>query len=483
MEQTDRMTTACGTSPYDVFLCTNDGGWMIASVAVRSALDHAAEPWRFRIWLLSDGVTEEHVAFMRRQCEAHPGARLEVVDVSKVLAEHAWFNDRCKARVWPMPTWGRLFAPSVLPEVKGKAVYLDTDTYVCADLATLLETDLRGNVMGVVHESFVADWDHTGNAKIPRHIERYFNAGVELIDFEAFRRERCLERILDYMQDTSLNLRFADQDAANACIGERVLSLHPAWNWNDRWTARAARVSLRQPLWRAMDVKAMHEAALFPGILHFWGRDRPWQANHRAEGARYAETMRKMGLLDGPLPGTTAWKRVTRACYDVFRVFLRGFLRWRLTRLEARGAGWVADGLPPCRESPRSMRVVTEDGEPKARETVDGVDVVWNEAVPCAWTVVCGRADAGTPRPGRAILAAVGADARRPSGASARAFAAVLAGPACEGLRHPGKFRCEASPVDDRAAFLRRALYAITRTPDIAILRAEAAGNKGKGQA
>lgn len=445
-------TGARATTALNVVLCSNDAGVSQAAVVAQSALANADDPERLRLWVLSDGISETNARFLKSLCASFPGATLEVVDISGVLREHAWFSKRTRpgARQWPMATWGRIFIAQVLPDLSGKVLYLDIDTLVCVDLGTIFETDLRGNVLGVVYESYLPETrdDSQPSPKYPPEVRAYFNSGVLLIDLDAWRRERCFEQIVAYLKREEICLDFSDQDTLNAVLGTRALALHPRWNWNDRWTARTAWLSLRRKTWRTWSLVTMHEAAIEPAILHFWGRDRPWRCNHRPEGRRYAKVLQAVFPGQrGHLPGRTAKRTLQGAFYAVYHPFVRGLLRLRLAWLRAHAPEWQPEEAPPNREKPRRVFVMTKCEEGSRHEMFDGVEFVWNDfsaLETCDWVVVydeMGRDRLATPQRGKTVLVTVEPPTiKLYPPAYTRQFAAVLTSHPHPFIRHPGKF-------------------------------------------
>lgn len=468
---------------YNVVFASNDGGCLFLATALRSVIETAGEPERLRFWVLSDGISEAHAAQIRAQGAGVPGVEISLVDIRPQLDPHrellASFGGR-----WPLVTWARLFIAEALPQLTGKALYLDTDTLVCEDVALLMEADLQGQTVGVVLENF-RDAAHEETqfkpAKIPQTVRRYFNAGMLLFDLDAYRKGDCLERLLTYLRDERPTLLFLDQDASNAVLGDRSRALHARWNWPDRWDSRALRLPLGTKVWRTFSLLEMVEAALYPGVLHFWGRTRPWSSNHRPEGPRYAKVLYRTGMLERPLMPFGA--RVVRALYRPYHAFMFAMLRRRLAKLRAGLPEWLPEDAPPVRERPAQVLMADAEAAGRAPKTVEGVAFLWEakagERRP-DWIVVRDRGIGEPPeppavgRPGRTLL--VAAPGRRYKPAYLARFAAVLAGQSAPPVRHPWKFRL---PEDTRGLAMH-VLYAATRTPDQAIIEAARHGARRK---
>jgi lipopolysaccharide biosynthesis glycosyltransferase len=183
-----------------------------------------------------------------------------------------------EARVAGLPTmgrisrvmWFRIFLPELLPHV-ARVLYLDCDTLIAADPRPLFDTELGGAWLGAVANVFEPHMArHAGRLGL-RGAQPYFNSGVLLLDLDAWRRERCAERVLALAADPDRRLVWPDQDALNTVLAGHWKPLHPRWNCQNSlyYFAQAAAV---------FGAAALAEATARPGILHFEGGElaKPW---------------------------------------------------------------------------------------------------------------------------------------------------------------------------------------------------------------
>jgi lipopolysaccharide biosynthesis glycosyltransferase len=210
-------------------------------------------------------------------------------------------------------TWYRIFLPGLLPEVD-RLVYLDSDVLVLESLVPLARTDLRGNLVGAVTN--VYRHDHLDRlAALGLDPDRYFNAGVLLMDLDAMRRSGTTDALLSYGRQNSSAIEWRDQDTLNVVLANRRLALHPRWNvMNSFGWPHAAEL---------FGAEAVREARRHPAIRHFEGPEdnKPWHFMCEREGRhRYGEHRRR-----------TPWPRYRREGVTVRNVLRRG--RRRLRRL------------------------------------------------------------------------------------------------------------------------------------------------------
>jgi lipopolysaccharide biosynthesis glycosyltransferase len=167
-------------------------------------------------------------------------------------------------------TWYRALVADLLPALE-RILFLDADLLALDDLGPLWDTELGGRHLAAVTNVFQADHLHRPAELGIDRPQRYFNAGVMLLDLDALRRDECARAMRDFGVAHADDLMFRDQDALNVVLGESRLELHPRWNFMNSfvhfpWAAYA------------FGAEALDEARRRPGIRHFEGPDRnkPW---------------------------------------------------------------------------------------------------------------------------------------------------------------------------------------------------------------
>lgn len=110
--------------------------------------------------------------------------------------------------------------PSILKDIN-KVIHLDIDTIVCDDLTELWETDLTGKWFGAVQEY---------KGKYRPFGDRYYNAGILVINLAQMRQDEIEQVMQDYLNNTKQP--WADQDAWNKYGLEqnKIVPLEIRWN-------------------------------------------------------------------------------------------------------------------------------------------------------------------------------------------------------------------------------------------------------------
>ncbi len=307
---------------------SDDRGALPLRVAVYAAMREARPETPCRVYILSDGISEEHRRELLATAARFPKCELRIIDVSGLSAPSAFKT----TQRWPLVAWSRIFLPELLPD-ESRVVYCDIDTLACRDLAELFAVDLRGKALGAVLEHYSHAGSHFNERLgIPPEALGYFNSGVLVMDLDRFRRLGLTERVVRYAADRREALTCPDQDALNGALCDEVTPLHPMWNWHDGLTRNILRSDPQKKLWRGAKPREAVEAALRPGILHYMGPHKPWRYNYRLEGPRYARALKESGAWEGPLPGRTWKKSLKNYAYRP----LYALTWWKIRRLARR---------------------------------------------------------------------------------------------------------------------------------------------------
>lgn len=167
--------------------------------------------------------------------------------------------------------WLRFFLPDLLADAP-RALYLDSDTLVMADLRPLFETPLDSSPIAAVPnvvEPGVRPHVRALGAVYPGG---FFNSGVLLMDLNRMRAEGSTTALLEAADALRDHLIWPDQDVLNKVFAGRWKALHPRWNAQNSfwaWPDWAVEVFGETPL---------EEARRDPGVRHFEGPAlcKPW---------------------------------------------------------------------------------------------------------------------------------------------------------------------------------------------------------------
>jgi GH25 family lysozyme M1 (1,4-beta-N-acetylmuramidase) len=119
-------------------------------------------------------------------------------------------------------------------------LYLDGDIIVRHSLKELWETDLQGNVLGMVQEPTIKKERKETLGMAPDG--KYYNAGIILMDLDAWRQKDAGRRIVDFYKAHGCKLFANDQDAINGELQHENIKLvadvsahNQGIDWDSLW--------------------------------------------------------------------------------------------------------------------------------------------------------------------------------------------------------------------------------------------------------
>lgn len=194
----------------------------------------------------------------------------------------AWY-DFSEAATGSLPTRGRfvphvyarILAPELLPPDIERFLYLDGDLMVVDQVDPLWNTDLGDAVLGAAPDMAVPRVSSRMGLRCYRELgfegcEPYFNAGVYLVNTQAWKAGETGQRALEYVKRYRDEINLMDQDALNAVLRGQWKPLECRWNL----IASLAGHSHYNPV--DIDPGEYSRALAEPGIVHFAGYLKPW---------------------------------------------------------------------------------------------------------------------------------------------------------------------------------------------------------------
>lgn len=168
-------------------------------------------------------------------------------------------------------TWCRLFLQDILPAYVDKVLYLDGDIIVTGDIKHMYDTPLGDNLIAAVSDEVNGYAEYYQNLGLPQD-HTYVNAGVLLINLDAWRRKDIKKSALEYLSSAKTAvLPNADQDIINILCAGSILLLPLRYNLQDALMRR--KVPYIRP-----EVEAQIDREVADGrIFHFSCVKKPWQ--------------------------------------------------------------------------------------------------------------------------------------------------------------------------------------------------------------
>lgn len=247
-------------TPINITLASDDNYARHMGIVALSVLANATEPERYNFYFLDAGIGTDNRDRIRTTVERYDAC------CHFITPDTSAYGDI------PLKRYGvaalfRLSLASLLPAEVARVIYLDCDVLAFDDLGKLWQTDLQGHTVGAVTNLGGQPVERLG---IPDG--DYFNSGVLLIDMQRWREENIGEETLALMQRDTAQLVFPDQDGLNLVLQDRWKHLPLRWN------QQPASYSMQEKgrTERSLTPQQFDEAVADPGIVHYLGRNKPW---------------------------------------------------------------------------------------------------------------------------------------------------------------------------------------------------------------
>lgn len=210
-----------------VFYAVDDNYLPYLIVSLTSLKRNANKNCQYLIHVLTAGTSEK----MQRdlaECEEE-NVRIQCVNVSDKMEEVK--NSLHLRDYYTGATYYRIFIASMFPQYD-KAVYLDSDTVLLGDVGELYQTELGDNLVGAIPDGAVAavpEFRAYTKGVLGIDAEKYFNAGVLLMNLAQFRKEGFYKKFCSLLGQYQFKVA-QDQDYLNVICRDKVSYIGMEWN-------------------------------------------------------------------------------------------------------------------------------------------------------------------------------------------------------------------------------------------------------------
>lgn len=211
-----------------VFFSSDKNYLPYLSVAISSLIDHSSENNTYNIYILTTDVTPEDLAPISENTPNN--VHVKLVNVSNVLSE---IKEKMALRdYFTESIYFRLFIPELFPNYD-KAIYLDSDITLNADIAELMAINIGDNLLGAVLDSTVYN-DKVLNywAKETYDLDEnhYFNSGVLIMNNKKLRPLNLKDHFCPWVNKYDYAAIAPDQNYFNCICKNKVVYLSDSWN-------------------------------------------------------------------------------------------------------------------------------------------------------------------------------------------------------------------------------------------------------------
>lgn len=221
------------TEPITIFFSSDEAYAPYLSVALVSIVSHADSKRRYRIIVLSRGITDESRSKLLQVTAPYPNVELDFHEMDERFIDVVK-DDKNELREGEitLTIYFRLFIARMYPQID-RALYLDCDTIVERDVADLYDTDLQGKALGAINDTFVATYPvlrRYAERMLGIPAEEYYNSGVLVMDLDQWRELDVTARFAQLIGKYHVRSVAVDQDYMNVMFEGRILRIDPRWD-------------------------------------------------------------------------------------------------------------------------------------------------------------------------------------------------------------------------------------------------------------
>lgn len=197
------------------------------SVSLDSLKENASKSYRYEIYILNTDIDEKTAEPVKKFEDEKFGVHF--IDVSERLEEVK--NSLQLRDYYTGATYYRIFIANMFPEYE-KALYIDSDTIVLGDVSELFHTELKSNLIGAIPDEAVAvvpEFRLYTKETLGIEAEKYFNAGVILMNLKEFRKSNFYGKFCGLLKTYKFCVA-QDQDYLNVLCKDRIVFVGNEWN-------------------------------------------------------------------------------------------------------------------------------------------------------------------------------------------------------------------------------------------------------------
>lgn len=211
-----------------IFFAVDDGYIPFLAVSLQSLIENSSDKNMYVIKILYTNISEENKKTISKYEKEN--VSIEFVDLNYYIEE---IKDKLYTRdYYSKTTYFRLFIPNLYPQYD-KALYLDSDITILADIADLYNIDIGDNLVAGAPDDVIQKIsvfaEYVEKVVGVASYKHYFNAGVLLMNLDELRKFEFQEKFLYSLEKIKFSVA-QDQDYLNRLCKGRVKLIDKGWN-------------------------------------------------------------------------------------------------------------------------------------------------------------------------------------------------------------------------------------------------------------
>lgn len=210
-----------------IFYAADNNYLPYLAVSISSLKENANKNCRYEIYVLTSDMDLQSTDKLKKHEDED--FHITFVSVNKQMEEvkHALqLRD-----YYTGATYYRIFIAGLFPQYE-KALYIDCDTILLGDVSELYNVDLKDRLIGAIPDGAVAaveEFRIYTKETLGIEAEKYFNAGVILMNLSQFRKEDFYGAFCKLLKQYKFSVA-QDQDYLNVLCKDKVTYIGMEWN-------------------------------------------------------------------------------------------------------------------------------------------------------------------------------------------------------------------------------------------------------------
>lgn len=215
----------------DVVWATDENYVFLTGVSMVSLFENNKFFEQIVVWILDDHISDKSRERLA-ECAQKYNRDIQFLDMEEYILK----IKRIGAMKWgtggSYSTYSRMFLADLMHQYGvSKVIYCDCDLIIDGPLQEIWNFPLGGGTLGMVKEyNRVEIRDLLGLSRK----DSYYQAGLLLIDIEAWIKRKCTQKLLWHMKHVSAVYPFVDQDLINCVLHDEICTLPIQYNVNPR---------------------------------------------------------------------------------------------------------------------------------------------------------------------------------------------------------------------------------------------------------
>lgn len=256
----------------NVVYASDDNFAEIMGVSICSLFENNKDVDSLTVYILEDNISNENKRKLDELALTF-GREIKYKSIEKVKSNLASLSQQRGS----LSTFSRLMLSQLLPLELERLLYLDCDTIIRKNLEQFYNQDFEGNIVCGVLDCISKQ--HRARIGLAEN-DIYINAGMMLIDYQAWQHNSMDEKIRSIIQKHSGKVPYADQGIVNISLNGKIKLVHPRYNCMSIFTTFSFNdlLEYRQPS-ACESSETIEEAKKDPSIVHFvtlFCASRPW---------------------------------------------------------------------------------------------------------------------------------------------------------------------------------------------------------------